>query len=190
VLPKICAELRAYRRDLKQVRKLIDFEKDQTEWLDNQATAFRKRAKRAAKKDPAFEADLLQLAKQLDEVAQSVRSRLKERWRYPSLDFWNPYEGHLAPLQERQLDSRFQVRLAVILRTFIQKHSVVEGDQPGPPLRTIARLIVLFVVCADLAEVKHGEVILKHNKRRITVDGVFQQLNGAGIDRLIKSLRK
>jgi hypothetical protein len=185
-LPKICAELRVYRRDLNRVRALIGFQKDQYEWLDKHARALGQKAKLVASKDSAFADDLVQLAKRVDEVKRGIRFRLREHWRHPSLDFLNPYEGHGAPRQERQLDSRFQVRLGVVLRSFMRKYPVTAGGGSGPSLRTIARLIVLFLVCADLAEVKQGQVTLKHNNRRITVGGVLQQLRGAGIDRLTK----
>jgi len=34
-----------------------------------------------------------------------------------------------------------------------------------------------------MAEERQGEVKLKHNQRRITVDGVVQQLRDAGVDK-------
>jgi hypothetical protein len=52
----------------------------------------------------------------------------------------------------------------------------------GPTLRTVSRLIVLFIVCADLAEVRDHVARWKHNKRKLTIAGVYEQLTRARIE--------
>ena len=57
------------------------------------------------------------------------------------------------------LDAWFIVHLASIMRFYMPKLGIrIAGnkrrDPGGPSLNTIARLIVLFLVCADIAEVR------------------------------------
>jgi hypothetical protein len=181
---EICAELTAYRRGINQVRRMIDFQEDQKEWLRKKAIAFSKREQRVARDDPLLADDLRDLAKRISRINHALRFRLEKRWSLPSLSFAHPIEGHTKLQQERQLDSQFQARLGAIFRGFMPKHPISnDEDADGPSLRTIARLVVLFLVCTDLATVKEDIVKLNHNGRRITVEGVRQQLTVAGIDR-------
>jgi hypothetical protein len=179
-LHRICGALGAYRRNMKGLRNLIEFQKDEEAWLKRQATAFRKRSAKVGHRDPTLAGHLKHLAKRIDHTRHEIRRRvqLEDRPLHTYLAFVHPIKGHDKPKQERQLDSQFQVRLGAILRTFLPK-----GDKRfrGPSLRTIARLIVLFLVCADLAAEKEGEVKLIHNNHTVTVEGVLQQLRGAGI---------
>jgi hypothetical protein len=181
---EICAVLAAYRLGINQVRKLIDFQKDQEEWLEKHATAFSKKANRVAKDDPLLAHDLGDLAKRISKINRATHFRLEKRWHPPYLSFAHPIEDRNKLHQERQLDSQFQARLGSIFRGFMPKNPISnDKDANGPSSRTIARLVVLFLVCADLASIKEGIVELKHNSHRITVGGVLQQLTGAGIDR-------
>jgi hypothetical protein len=182
---RICAELRDYKRDLNRVRDLIERQKGQDEWLQKQSHAFHRKAFLVLQTDPALSKDLKKIVKKIDNAKRGTRIRLEGRWNFPVPGaVLAPVPGSDKVQQERQLDSRFQVRLASILRTYMQKDpSPRWKDERGPSLRTIARLIVLFLVCADMAEERQGEVKLKHNQRRITVDGVVQQLRDAGVDK-------
>jgi hypothetical protein len=180
-VPKICVALKTYKRDLKRVRDLINTEKDREDWLYKQADVFRKRAERVAGGDPSLARNLTSIARRIDEARRGARSRLARRWEL-NLGFILPIKGHDKVQQARQIDSQFQVRLGAILRTFMPRDPVPsEKEMRGPSLRTIARLIILFLVCSELAEVKGGEVRLLHNNRKVTVNGVLQQLR-AGID--------
>jgi hypothetical protein len=76
------------------------------------------------------------------------------------------------------LDSHFQIRLGVILR-----HSMA-----GVSLRTIARLIILCYISADLVEIeeKSGELIINQVKdaptrNRLTIEAVYQKLRSGGL---------
>jgi hypothetical protein len=190
---RICGALTSYKRDMKGVRDLVDFQKDQEDWLQRQAKAFRKRSARMT--DRLVARELRHFAKTFDHTRREIRrrARLEDRPHDTYLAFVHPIRGHDKPQQRRQLDSQFQVRLGAILRTFVPK-----GDKKlrGPSLRTIARLVVLFLVCADLAaedlaaekDMKVKPIKLVHNSRSITVEGVLQQLRGAGIDGLGKNL--
>jgi hypothetical protein len=179
-LPKICRILNAYKRDLKTVRKLINSQRDAEEFLEQEARKFRKRSERVSGSDKACAQDLIDLAEKVDEVKRATRLRLRDHWRN-RLGIVLPFKDH-SIRQERELDTRFQVQLGVILRTFMQGDPFTKGKRSDrPPLRTIARLIVLFLVCADLADVNDDTVSLRHNDHRITVSGVLQQLRAAKI---------
>jgi hypothetical protein len=183
-LPKICAEIAAYRRYLGSAKTQIEFQKDSKEWLRCEADRVRKKAKFWQNREPTLMRDMNRIAKEIDRAARGVRTRFEKRWSSPLPVFAPPIRGHDKLAQARQLDSRFQVRLAVIFRADMPKNPFPgRKGESGPSLRTIARLIVLFLVCADLAEEREGQVKLRYNGRTITVSGVLQQLQGADIDR-------
>jgi hypothetical protein len=180
-LPKICIAVKAYRRDLKQVRHLIEQQKNHQDWLCIQSRKFRKKAGLLSAADASLAHDLQRIARYIDQTKRGTRLRLKQRWEH-DLGIVHPIGGHTSLQQERQLDSQFQVRLGAILRTFMARDPIPSDKEArGPSLRTLARLIVLFLVCADLAEVRDGKARLKHNNRLVTVEGVLQQLRGAKI---------
>ena len=171
VMPQICRTLEAYSRNLNGVRNLINSQRYLEDWLEQQARQFRKKSRSVNDRDCAR--DLTRIAKKIDEIKRGTRIDLPENWRNP-LGFALPFRGHRVPLQERELDSWFQVHLGVVLRTFMQGDPFERSKRRvRPSLRTIARLIVLFLVCADLAEIREGRVRLRHNGRRVTVSGVF-----------------
>ena len=79
-------------------------------------------------------------------------------------------------MRQLDLDRRFQLRVATILRMYLQKDD-------GISLRTISRLTVLTYICGNLR--KEGESRLfssaKEKKGEITVRGVDQKLRAAGV---------
>jgi hypothetical protein len=181
-LPKICSAINAYKRDMNQVRGLIDRQKIHTEWLGKKEREFRSKANLVAGANPSLANDLKRIAKRIHGTKHGLRLALKNRWKH-NFGLILPIKGHEKLVQERQLDSQFQVRLGAIFRTFMPRNPLpLEKEARGPSLRTVARLIVLFLVCAELAEVKDGRARLRHNHRPITVDGVLQQLRGAKVD--------
>jgi hypothetical protein len=177
--PKVCIALSAYQRDLKKVRTLIELQKDHEEWLSIQERKFRKKVNLVGTSDRSLASDLRHVISSINRAKRGTRLTLEQRWKH-DLGIVHPIKGHTNLQQERELDSQFQVRLGAILRTFMQKHPPDKRER-GPSLRTVARLVVLFLVCADLAEVKDCKAQLRHNNRKVTVNGVLQQLNGAGI---------
>ena len=181
VMPKICRALEAYRRNLSRVRSLRNSQKDLEEWLEQRARQFRKKSQRINHREWALELD--RVAQKIDEVKRGTGLDLQENLRDP-LGFALPFKKPRVPLQERELDSWFQVHLGVVLTTFMQGVPF-ESDSASPSLRTIARLIVLFLVCADFAEIREHQVRLKHNGRPVTVSSVFQQLEAAKIGKNI-----
>jgi hypothetical protein len=183
-IPKMCGILQAYRENIKRVRFLVDRQKDQEDWLRQRAAAFRKKSKVAS--DPEFARELIRIAKRIDQGRRGTLSQLRI---YLNEDRnWVPLKGYGRIRQERQLDSWFVVHLAGVFRFFMPLPGIpIKGTQReeggGPSLRTIARLIVLFLVCADVAELREGvAVYLKHNGKRVTVANVLQQLRRAKVD--------
>jgi hypothetical protein len=79
------------------------------------------------------------------------------------------------PLRELDLEGRFQIRVAKTMRTSLQKDD-------GVTLRTVARLVVLFYLCAGLAEDKKDYIEVKNTGRELSVDAVDQKLRHALID--------
>jgi hypothetical protein len=177
VMPKICRAMEAYRRNLSRVRSLRNSQQNLEEWLEQRARQFRKKSLRIHHREWARELD--RVAQKIDEIKRGTRLDLQENLRDP-LGFALPFKKPRVPLQERELDSWFQVHLGVVLTTFMQGVPF-ESDCASASLRTIARLIVLFLVCADFAEVRGSEVRLKHNGRPVTVSSVFQQIEAAKI---------
>lgn len=178
-LPQICRVIDLYRENIDQVRRLIELQKDQAGWLSQKALAFRKKALLVVNSDPELALDLNRLAGKIDEIRRGTRSSLKQQLR-PRLDIGHPFEGYDKIWQERQLDTWFQVQLGAILRDFMRKNPIPNDKEArGPSSRTIARLIVLFLVCADFAARDSDEVWLKHNGHRITVEAVLQHLRRA-----------
>jgi hypothetical protein len=178
-VPHICTELRIYREYLGQIRQRVERDKDRKDWLVRQSVAFKKKADLWSR-DSELREDLKRIRKNIELAKRGVKYRFEEEWTRSVGIAAPPYRGHKTIVQARELDSWFQVRLAHIFRADLPKGR--HKDERGPSLRTIARLLVLFLVCAELADEKEGEVKLRHNQRKITVAGVLQQLRGAGFD--------
>jgi len=84
------------------------------------------------------------------------------------------------------LDKRFQIRVALILRSYvplrfdsIPTYGILK--LPGVSLRTISRLTVLAYKCGELGEEKEDHLVVKGRKAPITVAGVYQKLRSAGL---------
>ena len=86
------------------------------------------------------------------------------------------------PYRKGSWTAAFKCSWVLFLETFTPRDSFESSPVGQPSLRTIARLIVLFLVCADLAEEKDGEVRLRHNGKQITVGRIYQKLVTAQID--------
>lgn len=80
------------------------------------------------------------------------------------------YKRH--PFKAFELESRFQIRIAKILRFFL-------GKDEGVDLRTIGRMVALFYQCTALAEVKEGRLVVCATKKELTVDAIYQKLRRA-----------
>jgi hypothetical protein len=79
-------------------------------------------------------------------------------------------------IRQIDLDTRFQVRVAKILRRYLPKRA-------GISLRTISRLAVLTYICGKLRAEGPDRLFSKPNVKGggITVGGVYQKLPTAGI---------
>jgi hypothetical protein len=77
-------------------------------------------------------------------------------------------------LKRIDLDRRFQVRVATILRSYLFREDRIS-------LRTIARLTVLTYISGDLGRQEEDSVILEKRKRPITVSSVDQIIRTAGL---------
>lgn len=80
-------------------------------------------------------------------------------------------------VRQIDLDTRFQVRVAVILRHYLLKDFRIT-------LRTISRLTVLTYICGKLREEGPDLLFLNPKSRRgqITVGGVDQKIRTAGVE--------
>lgn len=187
MLLKLWSEVEEYRQKRGAVRTFIDSAKIHRDWLDRKGKECRGMADRLRSTDRDLALDLDRIAKTIHRAIRGIDYRSKERWKYPDLDNYVPYRGYRIPQQERELDSRFQVRIAVILRTFMMQDPTLTEkearDSKVPSLTTIARLVVLFLVCTDLAKkVDRDAVELLSSAKRITVRAVVQKLRDSGID--------
>jgi len=71
------------------------------------------------------------------------------------------------------LDFRIQVRMALILILYLDLKNT------GISLMTIARLVVLIYICADLTKVEGDELQIRDTKRPLTVQAVHERLDEA-----------
>jgi hypothetical protein len=93
-------------------------------------------------------------------------------------------------LKRIDLDTRFQVRVATILRHYLPQQIFVPKSQrpilrksslPTVSLKTIARLIVLTYVAGNLGREDEENLILEGRKRPINVRNVDEIIRKAGI---------
>jgi hypothetical protein len=170
-LPIFAAEFRKYKQNLGRIRDRREREKYLGDWLGQQSREFQKKAERVRPHFPEVSKDLLRYAHEFEGQRRVLKRGDPRVWHSPLLLRAN-YRA--VPLQERELDSGFQIRLALSFRKFMQKES-------GLSLRTVARLVVLLLVYADLAEPQVGNIKLHHNRRLVSVDTVIQHLRRAGV---------
>ncbi len=78
-------------------------------------------------------------------------------------------------LRRIDLDSRVQVRIAVVLRFYL------DLEDTGISRMTIARLVVLAYICGGLAEVSAGECVIKGTGDPLEIKDVEQKLQRAGV---------
>lgn len=169
------------------MRKVIERENILKDWLTNEASEFRKRADRSASLSTQLQSRLLRLAGQIQGEVRLIDHYRRQRWRFPvafgglPLHYKKeistgdrPPEVHSIPLQERELDSRFQIRLGTTFRVFLRK-------EDGISLRTVARLVVLFLYVAGLAEEDGNGVKLRHSGLSVSVSTVVQKLRRARV---------
>jgi hypothetical protein len=78
-------------------------------------------------------------------------------------------------LRRIDLDSRVQVRIAVVLRFYL------DLEDTGVSRRTIARLVALAYICGGLAEVKAHKCVIKGTGHSLKVKDVEQTLRRAGV---------
>ena len=178
-LPKICAELGKYKKYQHWVREFIAVQEGHAQFLETVAQKLRKKVDRLRQTEPELASGLTDVATHLDGIRMDIHRRLEQRL-HPHLGLVVPHKPPTKISQGRQWDTQFLVNIGVIFRTFMRDSP--GDDFPFPSLRTISRLVVLFLVCAELGSVKEDQVVLTHNRRTITVTGVFQQLRKAHID--------
>lgn len=180
----ICDELRDYRKNSAKVKELAAEKRDKEKWVNAESRRVCKKATSLDKSDPKLSEALFKIHRLLDRQANLINYRFEAYWKREFSMFVHPLTERGPIFQERELDGRFQTRLGAIFRTNMYKAPVAhDKTQNGPSLRTIARLIVLFLICTDIASIdrKKGEVRLKHNNRLVTVTGVLQQLQKANL---------
>jgi len=162
-------------------------ENDAASFLKQKSSEFNRKADSLEPVLPARSKELRELAEIIQNRSKRLESIAKRRWNrgFEHLGIFEDLAKQAVPVQERELDSWFQLRLATILRIFLQANEIPVKGHTGKrkrniSLRTIARLIVLFFVCADLAEPSIGEIKLKHG-RSISLRNVLDLLRREGI---------
>jgi hypothetical protein len=179
----VCAELKDYCEHLGKVRLALDIENPLKKQLRKQSQAWKVRAQSIKSESPKVASALVKLAKDFEGTIRVIDHYQEERWRYPMWATGILGEGSSSVLtQERELDGRFYERLASRMRIYLplREDSFKKGvpDTAGISLRTIARLVVLFLVCAELADpTDNDDVKLRHNDRIVSVKSVVQQLS-------------
>ena len=191
VITSVCAELRAYRTMIGTVRTEAEARKDLREWLKMRAIELRKKSKALISEQPRLGNRVATIADSLEGHIRVLQHENEQRWRYPvatgGLEFARSGVRKIGePVQEQQLDSRFQIRLAVIFATFLRGESSKRSDRVS--LKTIARLIVLFIVCSDLGVLgKDNAVRLNHNSSKVSVRNVYENLTRAKIQTMLEA---
>lgn len=181
-IAEICAELADYKAKLGKVRSAEEEFKGLREWLEQQEQRFEKRAAKH-QLAPRLRQAIKHVAKEIRGVQRLVIHQHEQAGRSPAgvgVDYYADSVPRIQrpPKREIDLDGRFQERLAVILRSYLRK-------EDGTTLRTIARLVVLFLICAELAEKHDGELRL-HNKRKVSVSLVAKRLRRSRFDEVLK----
>ena len=109
----------------------------------------------------------------VEDGGKLTRVITKEILQYKSLFARARYPERLG--RRIDLDTRFQIRLGVILRSYL-------GKKEGVSLRTIARLVLLYYFCSGLVLVDaQNETRVRGTKRLLTVGAIDQRLRGAGL---------
>ena len=200
VIERTYFEVKTYTEKLNRVRSDAELNKSINDFFKKHARAFKQEAARVKPYSPATGAHLLEVAAYIRGELRMFNRRERLRWNH---GFANPgifenLQDQAIPVQERELDSWFQCRLATIFRLFLSRFEPLIRAQGGTLLKrhrnisleTIARLVVLFHVCADLADPFAGGIILRHNGKEVSVKNVSQNLRRARLDERIKRGRK
>jgi hypothetical protein len=179
-----CAELHSYRDRVGKIRDTTEVENEYAQMLASFVQKIHARAKRCRSRFPGHSKRLARFVKVLENEQERLRHDQERRWRLPRSIAIEKLLTRRAPVQERELDGWLQTRLGIHFRTSLPVES-------GVSLRTIARLVVLFLVCAEMAVVQAGTtVMLLHSNKPVSVGGILSKLRKANIDRLSKGKRR
>lgn len=179
-IEEICAELADYRDKVGQVRKLIEQSKDVSDWLMSLEKKVQQRINK--EKGQANKEKLISIQKAIHGTVRLIAREQDNVWLQPT-SVGIEHQSLTTPrikqplFQERELDGRFQVRLGAILRSYLQQDQF--SSKKGLSLRTIARLVVLVLICADLVFERKGELFLRHNNTKVSVESVIKKLRRA-----------
>ena len=120
---------------------------------------------------------LTEYADNLKELGTKLDKTQSEYWNHQyarqGLPAISKDKGRTKILQDRNLDTIFQIRAAELLRSFFASLS----------LYTIARLVVLAYICADIVDVRDGCLIVLGSEpaRTIGIDTTYEKLRAAGL---------
>lgn len=170
LISRIAEEVKIYEDHAGKIRQIrLEFEATR-EAYDKAIGLLEKRAqsctvpelRRISKQSAAYV--------QLD--AQDVMRTQESYWTKPRgvLRTLLRESGGREPEREIDLDGRFQRRVAVLFQMFLPEEL---------SLRTVARLVVLTYIAADLAEDRDGVLQTKHTEIQISVQSVEQKLRRA-----------
>jgi hypothetical protein len=169
----ICAELCDYRKSIADFRRRAVYFKKTEERLEQ----YKKQFAQWAENDDFSRATRNHFRKIANKIAIGRKQLADGQWQWPRtglIDYYAQSSRTISgrPQQKRSLDTRFVQRLSAHF----------ESALPKLTRRTIARLIVLFLYCANLAEEDksvHGKYYLRlrHDKRPISVHLVLKKLH-------------
>jgi hypothetical protein len=180
----VCAELHHYQNRVGKIRETIELEKTYDGMLEGLARDLHAAVDRCRSQSPEHSKRLAQFVKVVKNEQRDLRYDQKQRWRFPRSVSVESVFNRRVPIQERELDSWFQIRLGILFRTYLPV-------EMGLSLETIARLVVLFLFCAKIALLQDGTILkLAHNEEEVSVRNVLRKLRQTNIDRLRKGKRK
>ena len=201
-IQEISSEIQVYRDHVGKVVKLNSSFRHADEFLMKMSKRFEKEARQSEPND--VKRILQEYAKNFEKTRRRLEwvhvGEIGRIWERPPGAMGEILISHKykkkRPTREVDLDMLFQIRLALILRTFLPKaysfrKKVSTGKrsqaqtEKGINLQTIARLVVLVYIVAALAkETDDGHLLIAHNRKELVVQDVEQRLGleRAGID--------
>jgi hypothetical protein len=185
VMQVVCEELAFYKTNIHEVWDKIERYKDLEHWLSRHQELFRKKSEYVRRDFPELAKFLSKKAKAFDDEIREIQRKGREVWNQRLNIAGMPFgvaKIRPAPQQGRELDTRIQVRLGVIFKQYLG------ADESKLSLRTVARLIVLFLVCAELADPDGNGIRLRHSAKHVCVDSVLLKLRRAQLNRKLKYL--
>jgi hypothetical protein len=151
--------------------------KDLLSWLAKIRQEFLQTADRWSA-DHALAESLKSISNAINEVQNDSAKLWESRWQNLHRGTFNrlrpkPNLSRQVPKQRRELDTRLICEFGSLFRSWVSPHEI--------SLRTIARLIMLALVCLCIAKEERNSAVMAATGGRISVASVYQKLRRAGI---------